>query len=113
MTQVADAQAMFDKIAKDHRVVTGEIGEMNIELMSAPLQDEAKERLDALRKELDDERHKFTDAAIRFGKEKTALEVGSSSTSQLLFVVYSNLLIGGTFQIPRRKAFLASRPDAC
>ena len=49
---------------------------MSIELMSAPLKDEEKERLDILRKELDAERQKFTEAAIRFGKEKAELEVG-------------------------------------
>ncbi|KAH9479231.1 hypothetical protein JR316_0007819 [Psilocybe cubensis] len=72
--QPSATQAMFDKFAQDHRVVSGEIGEMSIELMSAPLQDEAKERLDALRKELDEERRRFTDAAVKFGKEKAALE---------------------------------------
>lgn len=66
---------MFDKFAEDHRISTGEIGEMSVELMSAPLKDEAKERLDILRKELDDERQQFTNAAIKFGKEKAALEV--------------------------------------
>ncbi|PPQ75446.1 hypothetical protein CVT26_016220 [Gymnopilus dilepis] len=71
---VADTQAMFDKFAADHRIATGEIAEMSIELMSAPLKDEEKERLDILRKELDAERQKFTEAAIRFGKEKAELE---------------------------------------
>lgn len=66
---------MFDKFAEDHRIATGELGDISIELMSAPLEDEAKERLEVLRKELDDERQKFTDAAILFGKEKAALEV--------------------------------------
>jgi len=70
-----ETQAMFDKFAEDHRIVTGEIGEMSVELMTAPLKDEEKERLDILRKELDLERQKFTDAAIKFGKEKAALEV--------------------------------------
>lgn len=66
---------MFDKFAEDHRIATSEIGDMSVELMSAPLRDEEKERLDRLRNELDMERQKFTDAAIRFGKEKATLEV--------------------------------------
>lgn len=65
---------MFDKFAEDHRIATGEIGDMSVELMTAPLKDEAMERLDILRRELDEERQKFTDAAIHFGKEKAALE---------------------------------------
>lgn len=72
---MTETQAIFDKFAEDHRIATGEIGEMSIELMSAPLKDEEKERLDILRKELDLERQKFTDAAIKFGKEKATLEV--------------------------------------
>ncbi|KAF8806893.1 hypothetical protein BYT27DRAFT_7338870 [Phlegmacium glaucopus] len=70
----AETQAMFDKFAKDHRIATGEIGEMSIELMSAPLRDVEKERLDSLRQELDSERQRFTEAAIKFGREKAALE---------------------------------------
>lgn len=71
----AETQAMFDKFAKDHRIATGEIGEMSIELMSAPLRDEEMERLDNLRRELDTERQRFTEAAVKFGREKAALEV--------------------------------------
>ena len=75
IVRAAETQAMFDKFAKDHRVVTGEIGEVSIELMSAPLRDEEKERLDSLRQELDSERQRFTEAAVKFGQEKAALEV--------------------------------------
>ncbi|KAF8972768.1 Afadin and alpha-actinin-binding-domain-containing protein [Flammula alnicola] len=74
MAHVAETQAMFDKFAEDHRIATGEIGEMSVELISAPLRDEGQERLDKLRKELDMDRRKFTDATIRFGKEKADLE---------------------------------------
>jgi hypothetical protein len=75
VAHAAETQTMFDKFAKDHRVVTDEIGEMSIELMSAPLRDEEKERLDSLRRELDSERQRFTEAAVKFGQEKAALEV--------------------------------------
>ena len=66
---------MFDKFAKNHRNATGEIAEMSIELLSAPLRDEEKERLDSLRRELDSERQRFTEAAVKFGRDKADLEV--------------------------------------
>lgn len=66
---------MFDKFAEDHRVATGDISEMSMELMTAPLRDAEKERLDNIKKELDQERQKFTDAAIKLGKERAELEV--------------------------------------
>ncbi|KAF8075153.1 Afadin and alpha-actinin-binding-domain-containing protein [Lyophyllum atratum] len=79
-TQATDTQAMFDKFAKDHRIVTGEIGEMSMELMSAPSRDAEKERLDDIKKQLDQERQKFTDAAIKLGKERAELEVSLPSS---------------------------------
>lgn len=79
VAHAAETQALFDKfVAKNHRVATGEIGEMSIELISAPLRDEEKERLDILRRELDSERQRFTEAAVKFGREKAALEVNLS-----------------------------------
>lgn len=66
---------MFDKFADDHRIVTDEIGEMSMELMSAPLRDTEKERLDNIKRELDQERQKFTEAAIKLGRERAEIEV--------------------------------------
>ena len=43
--------------------------------MTAPARDEEKQRLDARFTELEQERRKFTEAAVRLGKEKAALEV--------------------------------------
>ena len=51
---------------------------MSMELISAPVRDEEKERLDSLRRELDSERKRFTEAAIKFGREKAELEVNLS-----------------------------------
>lgn len=51
---------------------------MSIELVSAPLRDEEKERLDSLRRELDSERQRFTETAIKFGRDKADLEVNLS-----------------------------------
>jgi hypothetical protein len=78
VARAAETQALFDKFADTHRDATGEIGEMSIELMSAPIRDEEKERLDSLRRELDSERQRFTEAAIKFGREKADLEVNLS-----------------------------------
>ena len=72
LAHAAKTQALFNKFTKNHQAATGEIGEMSIELISAPLRDEEKERLDSLRRELDSERQRFTEAAINFGREKTA-----------------------------------------
>lgn len=38
--------------------------------------DAERERLDSIKKELEDERGKFTRAAVKLGKEKSAFEVG-------------------------------------
>lgn len=66
---------MFDKFVEDHRVVTGEIGEMSVDLMTVPLRDAERERLDGVKKELEQERQKFTDAAIQLGKERAEIQV--------------------------------------
>ncbi|KAG6841245.1 hypothetical protein C0991_000529 [Blastosporella zonata] len=73
-TQTAETRAMFDKFAEDHRVVTGDIGEMSVELMSAPLRDAERDRLVEIKKELDRERQKFTEAAIELGKERAEIQ---------------------------------------
>ena len=78
--QATQTQALFDQFAQDHRI-TQEIGEMSIELMTAPAKDEEHSRLQAIKKQLDEERQKFTEAAIRLGKEKASLEVISALVS--------------------------------
>ncbi|KAF8997917.1 Afadin and alpha-actinin-binding-domain-containing protein [Cyathus striatus] len=74
MLQAAETQAMFDKFAEDHKKVQDDVAEMSMELMSAPLQDEEKKRLDKIKLELQQERDRFTEATIKLGKEKAALE---------------------------------------
>lgn len=51
--------------------------EISVDLMITPVQDEHKELLDKRQQDLDEERRKFTEAAIKLGKERTALEVSS------------------------------------
>ena len=48
---------------------------MSVDLMITPIKDEEKNRIEATKKELDEERRKFTEAAVRLGREKAALEV--------------------------------------
>jgi hypothetical protein len=74
-TQVAETQSMFDKFVEDHRITTHDVGEMSVELMTAPLRDEEKERIEIVKKDLDVERQRFTEAAIKLGKERAELEV--------------------------------------
>lgn len=66
---------MFDKFMKDHRIASGDVGEMSVELMTAPLRDEEKGRLDEIKNDLDLERQNFTEAALKLGKERAELEV--------------------------------------
>ena len=67
---------MFDRFAEEQRLGSG-AADMSVDLITAPARDEERQRLDARFKELEDERQKFTEAAIRLGKEKAALEVRS------------------------------------
>jgi hypothetical protein len=69
-----NTQALFDQFAQNHETVTGNVGEMSLELMTAPDKDEEKHRLECIKQQLDEERKKFTEAAVRLGKEKAFLE---------------------------------------
>jgi hypothetical protein len=53
---------------------------MSMELMTVPAKDEERDRLDAIKKQLDEERRKFTEAAVRLGRDKATLEVRASSS---------------------------------
>jgi hypothetical protein len=48
---------------------------VSVDLMITPIKDEEKNRIEATKKELEEERRKFTEAAVRLGREKAALEV--------------------------------------
>ena len=60
----------------------GDAGEISVDLMTVPARDEERQRLESRAKELDDERKKFTEAAIRLGREKAALEVSPEHVRQ-------------------------------
>ncbi len=63
---------------------------MSMELMSAPMRDQEKERLEKLRAELDSDRQRFTEAAIKFGCERAVHEVTllSPPSSKVLYMYY-------------------------
>ena len=71
----AQTQELFDRYAEDERLKQGYVGEMSVDLMTVPARDEERQRLDERFRELDEERKKFTEAAVRLGREKAALEV--------------------------------------
>ncbi|KAI8996403.1 hypothetical protein BD414DRAFT_199770 [Trametes punicea] len=70
----AQVQELFDRFTEEQAATTHHVMDMSVDLMTAPAQDEERQRLDARFKELEEERRKFTEAAVRLGKEKAALE---------------------------------------
>jgi len=46
------------------------MSEMSVDLMTAPVKDEDQDRLECIKWVLNLERKKFTEAAVRLGKEK-------------------------------------------
>ncbi|TFK86472.1 hypothetical protein K466DRAFT_492758 [Polyporus arcularius HHB13444] len=70
----AQTQELFDRFAEEQRLASNDVAEMSVDLMTAPARDEEQKRLDERFKELEQERRKFTEAAVRLGREKAALE---------------------------------------
>jgi hypothetical protein len=60
-----------------------DVGEVSVDLMITPVKDEERDKIDATKKGLDEERRKFTEAAVKLGKEKAALEVNSNLFRQI------------------------------
>jgi hypothetical protein len=60
---------------------------VSLDLMITPIKDEEKNRIEATKKELEEERRKFTEAAVRLGREKAALEVRFGFILLLLLVL--------------------------
>ena len=54
------------------------VGEVSVDLMITPAKDEEKDRIELTKMELEEERRKFTEAAVRLGREKATLEVSLS-----------------------------------
>ncbi|EMD39347.1 hypothetical protein CERSUDRAFT_104554 [Gelatoporia subvermispora B] len=73
-TYAAKAQDLFDRFAADERLLKSHTANSPVGAMTSPEKDEERKRLEARFQELEEERRKFTEAAVRLGKEKAHLE---------------------------------------
>ncbi|KAG2103085.1 Afadin and alpha-actinin-binding-domain-containing protein [Suillus discolor] len=71
---VVETQALLMQIASQTSSTERHPRDESAELMTQPERDLAAERLERMKIELDEERKKFTDVAVKLGKEKAALE---------------------------------------
>lgn len=83
-----------------------------MDLLITPMKDEERERIEVTKKELDEERKKFTEAAVRLGREREKLEVRLYFHFPYLGKVLIKLGVGRTRQIPRRETILAGSAHA-
>ncbi|KAJ3555581.1 hypothetical protein NM688_g2497 [Phlebia brevispora] len=67
-TYAAQVQELFDKLAAEER--SAKAREPSVDLMTGPALDEERERLNKRSEELEEDRRKFTEAALKLGKEK-------------------------------------------
>ena len=74
--QASQTRALFDNFTVPQQETPSDVAEMSMELMTTSMADAERERLEKIRQELDNEREKFTQAAVQLGRERTALEVG-------------------------------------
>ncbi|KAF9224074.1 hypothetical protein BS17DRAFT_880114 [Gyrodon lividus] len=82
-TELEEAKKLHQTHAAETRVFLNQAaaqslpratGHVSVDPMIAPGRNAEHDRLDRIRKELDDERQKFTQAAVKLGTEKTAFE---------------------------------------
>jgi len=76
--QASQTRALPDNFVVPQQETPPDVAEMSMELMTASMADAERERLEKIREELDNEREKFTQAAVQLGRERTALEVGAN-----------------------------------
>ncbi|KAL0953948.1 hypothetical protein HGRIS_005109 [Hohenbuehelia grisea] len=69
----AEVQAVFDKFAADKARSESE-SRCSVDPMTAIAQNAEQQRLEELKTQLDVERNKFTEAAVRLGKERVTME---------------------------------------
>ncbi|KZP17556.1 hypothetical protein FIBSPDRAFT_830338 [Athelia psychrophila] len=77
LAHAESAQTLFDKIhaqEQEHAAREREARDASVELMLAPAQDAERELIERTKKGLDEERKKFTEAAVKLGREKAKLE---------------------------------------
>ncbi|KAF8506403.1 Afadin and alpha-actinin-binding-domain-containing protein, partial [Hysterangium stoloniferum] len=77
-TASTEAQKVFDRYTKDAserlRATRHATADLSIELIGQPEQDELRNALESRTKELEVERARFTEATVKLGREKAALE---------------------------------------
>jgi hypothetical protein len=86
----AQTQALFDQLQQDQPVPLmhkkhnprHEVGEMSLDLMITPVKDEERDRIGAIKKGLEEERKRFTEAAVKLGRERATLEVSCCCIGQ-------------------------------
>ncbi|KAF7977856.1 hypothetical protein HWV62_2621 [Athelia sp. TMB] len=71
--QAEQVQILFDQVHAQNPTAR-EAGNASIDLMIGPAQDEERQRIEATKKGLEEERRKFTEAAVKLGREKAVLE---------------------------------------
>ena len=92
----AETQALFDGLQEQPAVArAGDVDEVSADLMITPAKDEERDRIEVMKRGLDEERRKFTEAAVKLGREKAALEVISSPFVNVLI----RILIGLNYRL--------------
>jgi len=69
---------LFDRLVEDKRLFPShekEDRETSVDLMTIPARDEERDRLETRSKELEHDRWKLTEAAVKLGKDRAAFEV--------------------------------------
>ncbi|KAL0571441.1 hypothetical protein V5O48_010531 [Marasmius crinis-equi] len=79
LAQTSKAQVMFDEFAHNHRVAKGRATtdtgtSLSMDLITAPERDQELERLNDMRRALEEERRTFTEATIQLGRERAELQ---------------------------------------
>jgi hypothetical protein len=80
------AQSLFDRFIEDKRLVSkSEVPDVSADSMAIPARDEERDRLQMKNRELEQDRRKLTEAAIKLGKERAVLEVRAQKPSSFMF----------------------------
>jgi hypothetical protein len=72
-----ETQALFDRFITEQERLRETAGDadLSLNIMIRPEKDAERDLVDALRKQLDAERERFTQAALKLGEDKAKLEV--------------------------------------
>ncbi|KDQ61460.1 hypothetical protein JAAARDRAFT_45107 [Jaapia argillacea MUCL 33604] len=79
-TEIED---LLNRFASDPRLASKpENGDVSVDLMISPVRDEEKARLEERCRDLEEERKKYTEATLRLGKDRAALEAEKVKLAQ-------------------------------